>query len=194
MQQYIKILLCENNVKPHKKAGPRINMAQERTVDIGQAQAFLAHRLSIDPSEIALLGKGAWSQCFGFVCGGRDLVIRFGKHVSDFQKDQLAHRYTNADLSIPKVLEIGAALDGCGAISTRGCGVPLESVPVEQWFALVQPSWQRWRRCAWQTCQLPKGSAAGMRVGMLPTVVGAATCWKLPKIDQFNGATVGVNG
>lgn len=112
-------------------------MAQERTVDIEQAQAFLTRHLGTEPSEIVPLGEGAWSQCFGFVCDGQALVIRFGKYVSDFQKDQLAHQYANLDLPIPEVLEIGAALDGYYAISTRVYGVPLESVPAEQWLALV---------------------------------------------------------
>jgi hygromycin-B 4-O-kinase len=112
-------------------------MAQGRTVDIEQAQAFLTRHLGTEPSEIVHLGEGAWSQCFGFVCAGQDLVIRFGKYVSDFQKDQLAHQYANFDLPIPEVLEIGPALDGYYAISTRVYGVPLESVPAEQWLALV---------------------------------------------------------
>jgi hygromycin-B 4-O-kinase len=112
-------------------------MAQERTVDIEQAQAFLTRHLGREPSEIVPLGEGAWSQCFGFLCDGRDLVIRFGKYVSDFKKDQLAHQYANLDLPIPEVFEIGAALDGYYAISTRVFGIPLESVPAEQWLALV---------------------------------------------------------
>jgi len=112
-------------------------MAQEHTVDIEQAQAFLAGHLGAEPSDIVPLGEGAWSQCFGFMCDSRDLVIRFGKYVSDFQKDQVAHQYANSDLPIPEVIEIGAALGGYYAISTRVFGVPLESVPAEQWLSLV---------------------------------------------------------
>ena len=114
-----------------------MSIDQQHTVDILQAQAFLTHHLGTEPSGIVLLGEGAWSQCFGFVHDGQDLVIRFGKYVSDFQKDQLAYRYANSDLPIPEVIEIGAALDGYYAISTRVYGIPLESVPAEQWLALV---------------------------------------------------------
>jgi hygromycin-B 4-O-kinase len=112
-------------------------MVSERPVDIVQTQAFLTRHLGTEPSEIVLLGEGAWSRCFGFVSDGQDLVIRFGKYVSDFQKDQLAYWYANSDLPIPEVIEIGTALDGYFAISTRLYGAPLESVPAKQWHALV---------------------------------------------------------
>jgi hygromycin-B 4-O-kinase len=112
-------------------------MAQERTIDIEQVRTFLSRHLGTEPSEIAPLGAGAWSQCFGFAYDNRDLVIRFGKYVSDFEKDQLAQQYANPDLPIPELLEIGAALDGYYAISTRVYGVPLESVAAAQWLALI---------------------------------------------------------
>jgi hygromycin-B 4-O-kinase len=115
-----------------------MSVVHEHTVDIVEAHAFLTRHLGNEPSKMVRLGEGAWSQCFGFVCDGQDLVIRFGKYVADFQKDQLAyHRYTSSDLPIPEVIEIGEALDGYFAISTRVYGVPLESVPAKQWRALV---------------------------------------------------------
>ena len=112
-------------------------MAKEHTIDIQQAQAFLTSHLGVEPSEVVQIGEGAWSRCFGFSCDGQDLVIRFGKYVSDFQKDRLAHTYATQDLPIPEVLEIGKAIDGYYAISRRVYGVPLESVRAEQWLALV---------------------------------------------------------
>ncbi len=112
-------------------------MAKEHTVDIQQAQAFLASHLGVDVSEIVRIGEGAWSRCFGFAYGGQNLVIRFGKYISDFQKDRLAHTYATPDLSIPEVLEIGQIMDGYYAISRRVYGMPLESVSAEQWLALV---------------------------------------------------------
>ena len=36
--------------------------------------------------------------------GNEELVIRFGKHVADFGKDQLAYSYATLDLPIPKLL------------------------------------------------------------------------------------------
>jgi hygromycin-B 4-O-kinase len=112
-------------------------MAQGHTVDSEQARAFLTRHLGTELSEFMPLGAGAWAQCFGFVYDNRELVIRFGKYVSDFEKDRLAHRYANPDLPIPELLEIGAALDGYYAISTRVYGVPLESVSSAQWLVLV---------------------------------------------------------
>jgi hygromycin-B 4-O-kinase len=106
-------------------------------MDSEQARAFLTQHLGTEPSKVVPMGVGAWSQCFGFVHEDRDLVIRFGKYVSDFEKDQLAYRYASPDLPIPELLEIGAALDGYYAISTRAYGVPLESVSAAQWLALV---------------------------------------------------------
>jgi hygromycin-B 4-O-kinase len=64
-------------------------------------------------------------------------VIRFGRYLDDFRKDQLAHAYAAADLPIPEVLDIGPAFDGYYAISTRVSGVPLESLGVAQWLAIV---------------------------------------------------------
>ena len=112
-------------------------MAKEHMVDIQQAQAFLDSHLGVGVSEIVQVGEGAWSRCFGFAYGDQNLVIRFGKYVSDFQKDRLAYKYATPDLPIPEVLEIGQAMDGYYAISRRVYGVPLESVSAEQWLALV---------------------------------------------------------
>lgn len=112
-------------------------MAKGHTVDIEQAQAFLASHLGVDVSEVVRIGEGAWSRCFGFAYGGQNLVIRFGNHISDFQKDRLAHTYATPDLPIPEVLEIGQVMECYYAISRRVYGVPLESVSGGQWFALV---------------------------------------------------------
>jgi len=112
-------------------------MIQEHTVGVRQAQTFLAQHLGTEPLEVVQIGEGAWSRCFSFSWDDQDLVIRFGKYVCDFQKDQLAHVYATPDLPVPEILEIGTALDGYYAISTRVYGVPLESVSSEQWLALV---------------------------------------------------------
>ena len=112
-------------------------MAKDHTVDITQAQAFLASHLGVGVAEVVRIGEGAWSRCFGFTYGGQNLVIRFGRYVSDFQKDRLAHTYATPDLPIPEVLEIGQVTDGYYAISRRVYGVPLETVSAGQWLALV---------------------------------------------------------
>lgn len=106
-------------------------------VDNQQAQAFLTNQLALNPTEVALIGEGAWSRCFGFRQGDEELVIRFGNYVEDFEKDQRAHAYAGPDLPIPAVLDMGEAFGGYYAISTRAYGMPLESVDAAQWHALV---------------------------------------------------------
>lgn len=114
-------------------------MSKTRSVDVNirQAQAFLAGHLDTEPSEVALVGEGAWSRCFGFRRDEQDLVIRFGDYVDDFRKDELAHAFATPDLPIPEVLDIGQAFDGVYAISTRAYGVPLESLSSTKWLAIV---------------------------------------------------------
>ncbi len=112
-------------------------MANVHTVDTERARAFLASHLGVGVSEVVRIGEGAWSRCFAFTHGGQNLVIRFGKYVSDFEKDRLAHTYATPDLPIPEVLEIGPVMDGYYAISRRVYGMPLESVSAGQWLALV---------------------------------------------------------
>ena len=112
-------------------------MSQTEFVNISQARAFLASYLDAEPSEVALIGEGAWSRCFGFRRGDEELVIRFGNYLDDFRKDQLASAYAAPDLPIPQVLDVGIAFDGYYAISTRAHGVPLESLSAPQWLAIV---------------------------------------------------------
>ena len=106
-------------------------------IDRTQVQAFLTSDFDPVSSHVMRIGEGAWSQCFGFRRGDQELVIRFGQHVDDFRKDQLASTYRSPDLPIPEVLAIGQAFDGYYAISTRVHGVPLESLNATQWQSIV---------------------------------------------------------
>ena len=112
-------------------------MDKTEFVNISQARAFLASYLDTEPSEVALIGEGAWSRCFSFRRGDDELAIRFGNYLDDFRKDQLASAYAAPDLPIPQVLDVGQAFDGYYAISTRAHGVPLESLSSTQWLAVV---------------------------------------------------------
>ena len=49
---------------------------------------FLIQRFGIDGDRRRVVGEGAWSRCFGFTLNGSELVIRFGRHVDDFQRDR----------------------------------------------------------------------------------------------------------
>jgi hygromycin-B 4-O-kinase len=110
---------------------------QDVGVDVRQARMFLTSHLTREPSDVTLIGEGAWSRCFGFRLGEEMLVIRFGNHVEDFRKDQCAYAYAAPGLPIPQVIEIGEAFDGYYAISTRAYGVPLESLGSSEWLAIV---------------------------------------------------------
>lgn len=107
------------------------------TVDLEQARAFLAAHLPNPPQELALLGAGAWSRCYGYQVGDAEFAIRFGKHGEDFYKDQLATAYTSEALPIPPIFEIGEALGGFFAISRRARGLPLEDVSPSEWRTLL---------------------------------------------------------
>src|SRR5690348_15854136 len=116
-----------------------MSKTNSQDIHVTQAQAFLASHFDADaePMDVVLVGEGAWSRCFGFRLGDQALVIRFGNHVDDFEKDQLAYRYHSAALPIPQVFEIGQAFGGYYAISTRTYGVPLENLNAAQWQATI---------------------------------------------------------
>ena len=102
-----------------------------------QARAFIIDYSGTSSRTVEVVGEGAWSLCYGFRHGQDELVIRFGKHVEDFRKDERAFAFAGPDLPIPEVLDIGHAYDGYYAISRRVYGVPLESVNVAGWRAIV---------------------------------------------------------
>lgn len=110
---------------------------EEIGIDIHSAQDFLAHKLASPPTDVALIGEGAWSRCFGFCHDNEQLAIRFGKYVEDFEKDRRAYQYAGPNLPIPEVRDIGTHGDLHYAISTRVHGAPLESVSSDQWRAVV---------------------------------------------------------
>ncbi len=106
-------------------------------VTLEQAWSFLKNDLGINASEVTPSGAGAWSKCFGFRRGNEELVIRFGQHVDDFQKDKQAYAFANPDLPIPKALDISEVFGGYYAISTRVHGVPLEHLSAKEWLKVV---------------------------------------------------------
>ena len=56
------------------------------TIHLDQVRRFLTERYS--PAKIACAGAGVWSAAFLFEHEGRPLVVRFGRHVEDFRKDE----------------------------------------------------------------------------------------------------------
>jgi hygromycin-B 4-O-kinase len=70
---------------------------------------------------------------------GSEMVIRFGRHLDDFQRDRIAARFAGRDLPIPQVIEIDEAFGAWYCVSTRARGTPLEQLDTMEW-ADVAPS------------------------------------------------------
>src|SRR5437870_12482558 len=73
-------------------------------MDQAAAARFLAERYGVRAREIAELGGGDWSRAFSFRLDHRDLVVRFGRHLEDFRKDQRAMAFRRPELPVPRVL------------------------------------------------------------------------------------------
>jgi hygromycin-B 4-O-kinase len=108
-------------------------------VQLSDARAFLIQRFGIDGDSVDHIGEGAWSRCFGFSHNGAELVVRFGRHVEDFERDRLAARFASPDLPIPQVIEIDEAFGAWYCLSTRARGTPLEQLDAPEW-AITVPS------------------------------------------------------
>ena len=106
-------------------------------MQLGGAREFLIERFGIDGNDVEYVGEGAWSRCFGFTHNGAELVIRFGRHVEDFERDRLAARFASADLPIPQVIEIDEAFGAWYCVSTRAHGTPLEQLDPAGWTLTV---------------------------------------------------------
>jgi hypothetical protein len=55
--------------------------ARGEDLDPSQVQAFVASRFDPRSRQVAHVGAGAWSRCFGFHWGEHELVVRFGRHI-----------------------------------------------------------------------------------------------------------------
>ena len=102
-------------------------------IDEHAAERFLEDHLGHQVSHVEYVGEGAWSRCFGFADRGRDLVVRFGRFVEDFEKDRRAASLRSPQLPVPEMLEIGRAFDGFFAITSRAHGKPIESLTSKAW-------------------------------------------------------------
>ena len=106
-------------------------------IDEHTAQRFLGDHLGHYVSHVEYVGEGAWSRCFGFVDRGRDLVVRFGRFLEDFEKDGYAASLRSPQLPVPEMLVIGRAFDGFFAITSRAHGEPLENLTPKAWQAVL---------------------------------------------------------
>lgn len=108
-------------------------MAGSGSIDGEAASRFLAERFGSGVRDVAPLGAGDWSRAFSFRRDGRELVVRFGQHVEDFEKERKAMAFARPELPVPEVLEIGEALEGYYVVSERRFGVFLEALDAEGW-------------------------------------------------------------
>jgi len=111
--------------------------AMHGSVDRHAAARFLAERYGPRAGKVAELGGGDWSRAFSFRLESRDLVVRFGRHLEDFIRDQKAMAFARPELPVPTVLEVGEALGVFYAISERHFGAFLESLDERAWRALM---------------------------------------------------------
>jgi hygromycin-B 4-O-kinase len=102
-------------------------------VDLSRAAAFLTSRLGDDVSNVEFIADGSWSRCFGFRRAGGEFVVRFGRHLEDFDRDERASAFASATLPIPIVIEVGDAFGAWFAISTRSYGTPWEELNTDEW-------------------------------------------------------------
>ena len=99
--------------------------------------AVALKRAGYAATDISEVGVGAWSSCFAFRDEGRDLVARFGAHLSDFEKDRFAARFSCDAMPVPDVELVSSYADGFVAVSTHMPGTPLEEVTGSEWAELV---------------------------------------------------------
>lgn len=94
-----------------------------------EAQAFLDRYHGSPVEGLERLSGGSWSAAFGYRAGDDDLVARFGRNRDWFETDQRMHRFASSDLPVPRVRDIGDAMNGlCFAISERAYGRFLEDI------------------------------------------------------------------
>jgi hypothetical protein len=98
------------------------------TISDGAARDFVAWRFGSRATGLRSLVGGEWSRAFAMELDGRAVVIRFGQHAADFRKDAVMAACGGAELPIPAVTEIGAAVAGYFAVSDLVAGEPLDGL------------------------------------------------------------------
>lgn len=106
-------------------------------VSLDEARSFLERYHGFAVDDIEEMSGGAWSSAFGYRAGDDELVARFGRERSWYEYDRRMHAFASEDLPIPRVRDVGDAMDGlCFAISERAFGRFLEDIDPEESEAL----------------------------------------------------------
>jgi hygromycin-B 4-O-kinase len=103
----------------------------EGELTVFEVKRFLRDRFAT-VGDVTLVRGGAWSTAFAFTSGDRPLVVRFGRHVEDYEKDRIAGASSRSRLPTAAVYEIGEAFDGAYAVSQRLPGDKLDELPPER--------------------------------------------------------------
>jgi len=107
--------------------------------DTKEAISFLETKLGLGVTNVACLKGGEWSTAFEYTLNNKAFVVRFGQHVDDYRRDEIASGYSSVSLPIPKILEVGKAFSGYYAISEKAFGVMLDDISGEE-IGSVLPS------------------------------------------------------
>lgn len=109
-------------------------MSPAPDTSLDEARSLLDAHLGRSVGALELVGEGTWSRCFGFELDGRELVVRVGEQLDDFEKDRRAAAFARPGLPVPAVLSVAAVGGGRYlAVSERGRGVALESLDRSAW-------------------------------------------------------------
>ena len=103
------------------------------------ARRLVRATFGVRATEPHLLAGGAWSQAFELTIDSAEVVLRVGRHGTDFAKDELVARLAGPELPVPAILQTGVFDGWHYAISSRAHGVGIDDLPAAD-VALVVPS------------------------------------------------------
>jgi hygromycin-B 4-O-kinase len=107
--------LALGSIEPREISILSLVMAKPH-LSIASVEAFLRPRWP-SASDVTLLSGGAWSSAYRFTTPEQLLVVKFGSHRDDYERDALAGTFQLPDAPTPPVLELGEAFDGCYSIA-----------------------------------------------------------------------------
>ncbi len=99
--------------------------------DVNEVHEFLSERYG-HLDKLSTLQHGGWSSAFGFRARSRDLVVRFGHHREEFEKERVAANWNTNGVPVPEILEVGDAFNGSFVVSQRYFGTKLADLELHR--------------------------------------------------------------
>lgn len=93
-----------------------------------ESEQFLQKRFGNQDYAVMELGEGGWSYAYSFQHNGIKSVIRWGDVPDNFERDAFAAQFSNDDMPVPPIVEIGESNGRFFAISPFAVGNFLEVV------------------------------------------------------------------